>query len=200
MFGFAADGMHFVAGFREDRDGQAADAAAGAADGDRPQGRRLRVLQHPVQRQAGGESGGAEDHAFAQAQAGRQGDGPGRLQSDDLAVAAVAGLGQAAAGAEHGVAFPERRVGRSDHVTGHVDAADQREASQDLAFARAGQRVLEVDAAMRGPHDDLAGAQRIQRKRFDAGAIAGRVVVDAEGAECGRRGIHHEPAWATYSL
>src|SRR3546814_3260160 len=72
---------------------------------------------------------------------------------------------------------------RRDHVAGDVDAADQRESTQDPALAGAGQRVLEIDGRVRASDHDLAGRQVVQRDPLDAAAVAGLVAVDAEGLE-----------------
>src|SRR3546814_16090325 len=72
---------------------------------------------------------------------------------------------------------------RRDHVAGDVDAADQRESTQDPALAGAGQRVLEIDGRVRASDHDLAGRQVVQRDPLDATAVAGLVAVDAEGLE-----------------
>src|SRR3546814_6273899 len=78
VLGLAADRMHRVAGAAEDVDSQRADAAGRAGHRERPELRRLAVFLHAQQRQRGGEAGGAQDHAFAQVQPGRQRDRPAR--------------------------------------------------------------------------------------------------------------------------
>ncbi len=102
-----------------------------------------------------------------------------------MRIAAVAGLAQPAAGGQHRVAFAERGIGRGDHMAGDIDAADQREAAQDLALAGAGQRVLEVDRGVRRPDHQLAGIEIPNRDRFDAAAVTVGIVVDPERAEAG---------------
>src|SRR5574337_23440 len=149
MIALAADRVHLVAGATEDVDRQLADPTAGTGDRDRAELGPLTIVLHAQQGQRGGETGGAQDHAFAQAQAGRQRNRPARVQSGVFREAAIAGLGQAAAGAQHAIAFPECRVGRSHHMAGDVDAAVEWIAAQDAALAGAGQRILVVDRGIR---------------------------------------------------
>src|SRR5436190_17160738 len=67
-----------------------------------------------------------------------------------------------------------------------VDAGDERKPANDLAGAGRGERVLVVDARVRGADDDVAGAQIVERHRDDAPLDAAAVVEHAEGAE----GVH----------
>src|SRR6185437_7047247 len=98
-------------------------------------------------------------------------------------VTAVAGFRKPAAGAQHRIALLETWVTRFDHVARDVDAAVQWKPAQDLAIARAGQRILVVDQRERRLDDDFAGRQRVNLHRFDPGAIAAIIVADSEGAE-----------------
>lgn len=61
-------------------------------------------------------------------------------------VAAIVVRADAVAGDEDPVSFLESGVRGSGHRTGDVDAADEREAADDLAGPRRGQRILVVDA------------------------------------------------------
>ena len=180
--------MHLVTGLAEDRHRQRTDPAGGAGDRQRTQPGVLAVFAHPVQGQGGGEAGGAQDHALAQVQAARQSHHPLRRQARVGRIAAVAGFGQAAAGDQHRVALTELRVGGGGHVAGHVDAADQGEVAQDPALAGAGQRILVVDRRPLDLDHHLARRELVQRQRLDAAAVAGVVVVDAEGGEGGGDG------------
>ena len=67
----AADGDDPVAAAREHVDGEAADAAGGARDHDRPALWGLPVLLHAMDGEGGGEAGGAERHDVEGIQAGR---------------------------------------------------------------------------------------------------------------------------------
>src|SRR5674476_327346 len=62
------------------------------------------------------------------------------------------------AGRQDLVARPVVGVGRIDDLTHHVDATDEREAAYHLAPTRRSQRVLVVDAGVRGAQQQLAGA------------------------------------------
>jgi len=121
-------------------------------------------------------------------QPGRLGDHRARFQPHVLAVAAVAGLAEAAAGGQHRVAFTPVRVGAGDHGAGHIDAAHQREAAQDLPFSSTGQRVLVVDRGPVGADQHLAGVEVVDPEPDQAAAVAGVVVFDAEGGERGGGG------------
>ena len=78
-------------------------------------------------------------------------------------VAAVLRHAQVVAGDEHPVAFAEARIGARRDRAGHVDAADERKALEDLARARRGERVLVVDARVLRLDDDVARRQLVER-------------------------------------
>ena len=153
--------------------------------------KRRRILSQPRDwafgREGLRELTGRGDATATVAEAGGEGDDPLRFQAGVLGITAIARLAEAAASDEHGIAFPEGGIGGGHDVPGHINAAHQRKLAQDLAFARAGERVLVVDRRVRGLDDHFAGVERIERQRLDAAAIAGGVVVDAEGVE-GRHG------------
>jgi len=182
--------MHLETRLAEDVDSQGAHATGRAGDGEWTEVGRLPVVAHAVERQRGSETGGAQDHALAQAESAGQGNDPLRIESRVLGITAIACFAEARAGHQHRIAFLERRIRRGHHVACHVDAAYQRKAPQDLALTGAGERVLVVDRRIRGLDDHLAGIQGIQRNGLDAPAITGVVVVDAEGVEGGGRQGH----------
>lgn len=174
-----------IAGAAEDGGGKRADAACRAGDGDRAEHRRLAVVLHPEQGEGSGETRGAEDHRFAQVQARGQWNGPGRFDARVFAVAAVAGLGQAATRHQHWIAFLERRILRVHDMASHVDAAIEWKTPQDLALAGAGESILVVDRGIRGLDDEVAGREIVQRDGFDAAPVALCIVMDAKGGESG---------------
>src|SRR3546814_19555875 len=98
-------------------------------------------------------------------------------------VAAVAGFAKHRAGYQNRVAFAELRVRRRDHVAGDVDAADQRESTQDPALAGACQRVLEIDGRVSASDHELAGRQVVPRDPLDSAAVEELVALDAESFE-----------------
>ncbi len=123
------------------------------------------VVLHALHREAGGVA------RRCRAPSRRTGDiplGSGTTQSAGsahvLGIAAVVRDADVVAGADDRIARLEARIARRHDRTDSLDAADAREAPDDLARAGRGQRILEVDAGEGGPDHHLARVQLVQRQ------------------------------------
>ena len=88
---------------------------------------------------------------------------PIRWNARVFGIAAVVRHPEVVADRQHRVALGKARIGRGNHRTRQVDAADARRAAQDPSLARRGERVLEVDVGVRDTHHHFARVEFIER-------------------------------------
>jgi hypothetical protein len=117
---------------------------------------------HALDRERGGISRSPQRHRFENIQALGHRYHPAGGNAGVIGITAVVRHADIVAGRDHGIAFPEARIGGFHHSSGQVDAAHAGEAADDLAGAAGSERVLEIDARVRDLDDDVAGIELIQ--------------------------------------
>ena len=169
---FAAQCHDFVTAPGEHVDREAADAARGAGDDDRPATRDLPVLLHAVYGQCRGEAGRAELHRRERVDACGQRNHPVALHPGVFGIATIVGFTQPAAGDDHLVAGSAARVARLHDFARKIDTAHERESPQDLPGTGGREGVLVVDGGVVHADDDVTGREIVQREfletRLDA--------------------------------
>jgi hypothetical protein len=181
----AGRGGNLMAEAREQRDRDAADAAARAGHQHRAVAGLDAVLLERDDGEHRGVAGGADRHRLARRERGWQGDQPVALQSRALAQATPARFADTPAVVDDLVARLPGRMARREHGAGAVDARHHRPGAHDRALVRDRQRVLVVERRVLDVHRDIALGQAGLVDAANRGAKAGVVLLEQQGIEHG---------------
>ncbi len=170
--------------FCQDRDGDAADASGGSRDQDRAHVRDLAIDQHAMHGECRRETVGSVDHRRALIEPVWRRNQPVAGHAEIVGVTAVVIEGDAPAGADDRIAWPEATVaGLLDDARG-IDSTGDGECLDDLALAGAGQSILIVDAGVADTNQNFAVGGLRDLNGPNTVLIALVVVVDTKGVLC----------------
>ena len=156
LLGLAGRGDDAMPEPRQQRDRDAADAAARAGDEHLAVAGSTPWLSSASTHEHRGVAGGADRHRLAGRDRRRQRNQPIALQPRPLGQAAPARLADAPAVVDDPIARRSSRMARLEHGAGAVDAGDHRPGANDRAAAGDRQAVLVVERRMLDAHRDVA--------------------------------------------
>ena len=167
--GPAGGGHHLIAHLAEQGGRHTADAAGGAGHQNLARRRRQTGRLQLVNRQHGGEAGGANGHRPGQAQRRRQFDQPIALDPRPFGVPAPMHFANPPTGQHHRVA--DRKAGMFaglDHA-GKIDAGDMRVITHQSAEPAKDHAILVIDRRIGDTHRHVAGRQGVVVDGFEGG-------------------------------